>query len=282
VYSFWARIRRTMPMALEQRTSDESGARRSRLRRFAPVAVVIVAMVAVFASGVHRHVSLETLVRHRMAIDAFMAHHMIAALGVFVAIYIMVVALSIPGALFLTITGGVLFGTLIGGAASVVGATVGATVIFLVARSACGETLIRRAGPLACKLAEGFRADAFSYLLFLRFVPAFPFFLVNLVPAVAGVKLRTFMAATAIGIVPATFAFAFFGSGLDSVLGAAHRMSDQLRHRHDRHTATARGVCGARCTRARPRLGEAAARASCALEPGPTHLNIREGAWPSC
>jgi uncharacterized membrane protein YdjX (TVP38/TMEM64 family) len=145
---------------------------------------------------------------------------MLAALAAFIAIYVVAVALSIPGALFLTITSGVLFGTLVGGAASVTGATIGATLIFLVARSACGETLIRRAGPLACKLAEGFRADAFSYLLFLRLVPAFPFFLVNLVPAVAGVKLRTFMAATAIGIIPATFAFAFFGSGLDSVLAA--------------------------------------------------------------
>ena len=206
-------------MAIERQGSAES-CLRSRLRRFAPVAVVLLAMVVVFASGAHRHLSLETLVRHRMAIDAFMDHHMVAALGAFVAIYIVVVSLSIPGALFLTITSGILFGTLIGGAASVIGATTGATVIFLVARSACGENLVRRAGPLACKLAAGFRADAFSYLLFLRFVPAFPFFLVNLVPAIAGVKLRTFVAATAIGIVPATFAFAFFGSGLDSVLAA--------------------------------------------------------------
>src|SRR5262245_21415976 len=206
-------------MATERRASAES-CLRSRLRRFAPVAVVLLAMLLVFASGAHRQLSLETLVRHRMAIDAFMDHHMVAALCAFVAIYITVVALSIPGALFLTITSGILFGTLIGGAASVVGATIGATVIFLIARSACGESLIRRAGPLACKLAAGFRADAFSYLLFLRFVPAFPFFLVHLVPAIAGVKLRTFMAATAIGIVPATFAFAFFGSGLDSVLAA--------------------------------------------------------------
>ena len=103
-----------------------------------------------------------------MAIDAFMDHHMVAALGAFITIYIVVVSLSIPGALFLTITSGILFGTLIGGAASVIGATTGATVIFLVARSACGENLVRRAGPLACKLAAGFRADAFSYLLFLR------------------------------------------------------------------------------------------------------------------
>jgi len=205
-------------MTVEQPSSAESRAPRSRLRRFAPVALVALAMAAVFASGAHRHISLETLVRHRMAIDAFMTHHMLAALGAFIAIYIVVVALSIPGGLLLTITGGILFGTLLGGAASVTGATIGGTLIFLVARSACGETLVRRAGPLACKIAEGFRADAFSYLLFLRLVPAFPFFLVNLVPAVAGVKLRTFVAATIVGIIPATFAFASVGAGLASTL----------------------------------------------------------------
>ena len=90
-----------------------------------------------------------------------------------------------------------------------VGATVGAIIIFLIARSAVGEHLVRRAGPLAAKLAEGFRADAFSYLLFLRLVPVFPFWLVNLAPALVGVRLRTFVAATALGIIPATFAFAF-------------------------------------------------------------------------
>ena len=92
------------------------------------------------------------------------------------------------------------------------------------AKSACGENLVRRAGPLAGKLADGFRADAFSYLLFLRLVPAFPFFLVNLVPALVGVKLSTFVAATFIGIIPATFAFSFLGSGLDSVIAAQEKI----------------------------------------------------------
>jgi len=177
-------------------------------------------MAAVFASGVHNHLSLETLVRHRMAIDTFIANHGVMAVAAFMAIYIVAVALSIPGALFLTISGGFLFGTIIGGVAAVVGATIGATIVFSVAKSACGETLIRRAGPLALKLAGGFRANAFSYLLFLRLVPAFPFFLVNLVPALVGVRLSTFFAATLIGVVPATFAFAFLGSGLDSVIAA--------------------------------------------------------------
>jgi uncharacterized membrane protein YdjX (TVP38/TMEM64 family) len=191
-----------------------------RAHRLIPLAVIGLAMAAVFATGAYRHVSLETLVENRMAIDAFIAAHGVAAVAVYVLIYVTAVALSIPGSLFLTIAGGIMFGTLLGGLAAVFGATIGATIIFLIARSACGETLVRRAGPLATKIADGFCADAFSYLLFLRLVPAFPFFLVNLAPALVGVKLRTFVIATAIGIVPATFAFAFFGDGLDSALAA--------------------------------------------------------------
>ena len=101
-----------------------------------------------------------------------------------------------------------------------VSATIGAICIFLIARSAIGEYLVRRAGPVAERLAVGFRADAFSYLLFLRLVPIFPFWMVNLVPALAGVRLATFAAATALGVIPATFVFAFVGAGLDSVIAA--------------------------------------------------------------
>jgi len=101
-----------------------------------------------------------------------------------------------------------------------VGATIGAICIFLIAKSAVGEFFVRRAGRLAEKVAQGFRADAFNYLLFLRLVPIFPFWLVNLVPALCGVPLATFVAATALGVIPATFAFAFVGAGLDSVIAA--------------------------------------------------------------
>ncbi|TMJ03337.1 MAG: TVP38/TMEM64 family protein [Alphaproteobacteria bacterium] len=208
-------------MTVLQRSSvkaDDGGVPRARLRRFVPVVLILLAMIAVFATGAHRHVSLETLVKHRMTIDAFIGAHAIAAGAAYMAIYIIVVALSIPGSLFLTITGGILFGVLVGGIATVISATIGATIIFLIAKGACGESLVRRAGPLACKLVEGFKADAFNYLLFLRLVPAFPFFLVNLVPALVGVKLPTFVAATFIGIIPAVFAFTFLGSGLDSVI----------------------------------------------------------------
>jgi len=196
--------------------------RTCRLRpgRLAPVVIIVLAGVAVFAMGWHRQLSLDTLVRHEAALDDFVAAHYGAALAAFIAVYIAAVSLSIPGAVFLTIGGGVLFGALVGGAAAIVGATAGATVIFLIARSAFSEYVVRRAGPRLSKIVDGFCAEAFSYLLFLRLVPLFPFFLVNLAPAVVGVRLSTFVAATAIGVIPATFVFASVGAGLDSVVHA--------------------------------------------------------------
>lgn len=190
------------------------------IRRLMPVAAIGLAMVIVYAAGWHREVSLENLIRHRAVIDQFIDEHYVAAVGVFVAIYISAVAMSVPGATLLTVSGGVLFGWLAGGIAAVVGATIGAAIIFEIASTACAGTLARRAGPRVGKLAEGFREHAFCYLLFLRLVPLFPFFLVNIAPALVGVRLGTFVAATAIGIVPATFAFAMFGAGLDSVIAA--------------------------------------------------------------
>lgn len=193
---------------------------RGLTRRLVPlVAVVLLGAIAYVAIG-GGGVSLETLVANRAAIDAFVTQHRVLAVLAFVGLYTVAVALSVPGATFLTVTGGFLFGLVLGASASVIGATIGATLIFLLARTALGEPLLRRAGPRAIKLAQGFREDAFSYLLFLRLVPAFPFFLVNLVPAFAGVRLGPFVAATALGIIPAALVYAFAGTGLDSVIAA--------------------------------------------------------------
>jgi uncharacterized membrane protein YdjX (TVP38/TMEM64 family) len=212
-------------MHLDQGSVTQSAGRdptRTRLwlRRLVPVAVVVLVMAVVFAMGWHRFLSLETLVRHRAAIEGFVAARYGLAIAAFIAIYVAAVALSIPGAAILTITGGVLFGWLVAALAAIVGATTGATIVFLIARGACGEAILRRAGPLAEKLAHGFRADAFHYLLFLRLVPVFPFWLVNLAPAVVGVRPTTFVLATALGIIPGTFAYALVGGGLDSVIAA--------------------------------------------------------------
>src|SRR5262245_33935838 len=129
-----------------------------RLRRLLPLLVIALIAVVILAMGWHRQLSFETLARHHAALRHFIGANELAALIRYVAPCIAVVALSLPVGLFLTLAGGVLFGALVGGAAAVIGATVGAICIFLIARSALGEHVARRAGPLAEKLAENFRA----------------------------------------------------------------------------------------------------------------------------
>lgn len=182
----------------------------------------LVILLALVAAGVFACASggftFASFVRHRAEIDRFVAAHRALAVCGFIGLYAAAVSLSIPGALLLTATGGFLFGVAIGAAASAAGATLGATAIFLLARSALGEPMLKRAGPKAARLAKGFRAQAFSYLLFLRLIPAFPFFIVNLVPALAGVRLAPFVAATALGVLPAAAVYALAGRGLGSVI----------------------------------------------------------------
>jgi uncharacterized membrane protein YdjX (TVP38/TMEM64 family) len=196
---------------------DGPRARRARGLWLAGAVVLLIAVV--YAAGWHRQISPETFVHYRAEIVGFVASHAAAAVAAYIALYIAVVGLSIPAAVFLTVAGGFLFGTVTGALAAIVGASVGATLIFCIARSAVGERIAGRAGPFAEKFAQGFRADAFSYLLFLRLVPV-PFWLVNLASALFNVSLRTFVAATVLGITPAAFVLSFFGAGLDSVLAA--------------------------------------------------------------
>jgi uncharacterized membrane protein YdjX (TVP38/TMEM64 family) len=200
------------------------GGRKLSLRRLAPLTAVALLSIGAIAMGWHREISFEALARHHDVLRNFIAAHAVSALAGYVALYIAVVGLSLPVGAYLTVIGGILFGTVLGAIAAIVGASIGAILIFLIARSALGGYLVRRAGQTAGRIAQGFREDAFSYLLFLRLVPVFPFWLVNLVPALCGVRLAPFAAATVLGIMPATFAFAFVGSGLESVIIAHQKV----------------------------------------------------------
>jgi uncharacterized membrane protein YdjX (TVP38/TMEM64 family) len=191
------------------------------LRRYGPLLAVAAAMAVVFAMGWHREFSLENVIAVRDRFHRFLNEHIVLSLLAYIVIYIVAVALSVPGGLILTLAGGLLFGWLLGGIAAVIAATIGATLVFLIARSAFGETFNERAGPWLAKLRDGFKQEALSYLLFLRLVPAFPFWFVNVAPAILGVPLRTYVLGTFLGIIPATFAFASVGAGLDSVIMAA-------------------------------------------------------------
>jgi uncharacterized membrane protein YdjX (TVP38/TMEM64 family) len=188
--------------------------------RFVPLVAIATLSILIWLMGWHRHLTFESFVHQHAVLHGFIARDLAGAIAAYTITYILAVALSVPGALLLTVAGGTLFGAVLGGVAALIGATVGAICIFLIAKSALGEHLVRRAGPRVASIAEGFRVDAFSYLLFLRLVPIFPFWLVNLVPALCGVSLKTFALATVLGMIPGTFAFTFVGAGLESVVVA--------------------------------------------------------------
>lgn len=186
-------------------------------RRLLPLVVLAALIGAAYATGLHKYLSLDALKENRAALLAFVEQYKLAAALAHIAIYAAVTALSLPAAVILTLAGGLLFGVPLGATLTVIGATLGATILFLVAQTAFGDALRSRAGPFVARMSEGFQKDAFNYLLFLRLVPAFPFFAVNLVPALLGMRLLPFVLATAIGIVPGTVVFTAFGAGLGEV-----------------------------------------------------------------
>jgi uncharacterized membrane protein YdjX (TVP38/TMEM64 family) len=200
--------------------SDWARGATSWLRRLWPLLLLLAVGGLIIAMGWHRYLTLEHLAANRESLRALIQGHLLLALACFVALYAVTVALSLPGGAVLTIAGGFLFGWLLGGAISVIGATLGATVVFVVAKTALSDVLAARAGPWLSRFRDGFREDAFSYLLFLRLVPIFPFWLVNLAPGLLGVSFTTYVVTTFLGIIPGTFAFALAGNGLDSVIEA--------------------------------------------------------------
>lgn len=198
------------------------------LLRFLPLALIVGGLVAALALGLHRQLSFDALREHREALTAFVAARPVLAFGAYLVVYAAFTALMIPGALWITIAGGFLFGLVGGSIATVVGATAGATLLFLGARSAIGEPLRRRAGPFLKRLEAGFRESPFSYMLTMRFLPVVPFPVSNIAPALLGATLRDYVVATAVGIVPGVVAYTWIGSGLGAAFdaGAAPALGD--------------------------------------------------------
>lgn len=191
-----------------------------RLTRLLPIVVIVGGLVAAWAAGLHEALSPGRVVAARAALAAFVEARPVVAVLAYAAVYVATVALSLPGALPLTLIGGFLFGTVLGTAVTVAAATSGAMLLFLAARTAFADDLRRRAGPWLASLRRGFEENAASYLLFLRLVPVFPFWLVNLAPALLGVRPGVFALTTFVGILPGTLAFTQVGAGLDSVVAA--------------------------------------------------------------
>ncbi len=186
--------------------------------RVTPLLLLISGLGIAYGLGLHKYVSLDWLVDQRQVLHDFVSAYPLRAAALFFVVYIAVVALSIPAASVLTIFAGFLFGWLAGGLLVVVAATVGSCLLFAAAHTAFGDILRQRAGPFLGRFAEGFSKNAFSYLLVLRLAPIFPFFVVNIAPAFFSVSLRTFAAATLVGIIPGTFVYAWLGRGCERII----------------------------------------------------------------
>ena len=191
--------------------------KRFSVARVLPLAVLGLGTIALFALDLDEYLTFKSLHDHRLLLEEFIAAHMALAPLIFAAVYVAVVAFSLPGGALMSIIGGFLFGTILGSALVVLSATFGAVAVFLAAKTALGDALRSRAGPWLEKLEAGFQENAFNYMLVLRLVPLFPFFVVNLVPAFLGVRLRTYAVSTLIGIIPGSFVFASVGAGLGSI-----------------------------------------------------------------
>lgn len=190
------------------------------IKRVLPIAVLAALVGVAYWLRVDQYLTLDTLRDNRAALLAFVEENKLVAALSFVSAYAAAVAVSLPGAVILTLAGGFLFGVVGGAALTVIGATIGAAALFLIARSAFGDVLRAKAGPFVTRMADGFQENAFSYLLFLRLVPAFPFWAVNLAPALLGMRFVPFVTATAIGIIPGTTVYSAFGAGLGQVFDA--------------------------------------------------------------
>lgn len=199
--------------------------RRVNWRKLALAAGILLGL-ALLASQ-REQLDFETLKAHRAELLAFTRRNYLPMLLGSALVYTLATAVSFPMGVMMTLAVGLLFGRWVGTAVVVVSASVGATLAFLSARYLFADAVRRRMGRRLQRLARGFHEDAFSYILFTRLVPVFPFWLMNLVPAFTPVKARTFFVATAIGITPGSFVFANLGESLGRIQSTRDLLSTE-------------------------------------------------------
>ncbi len=191
------------------------------IKRHGLLVLLIIVVIAVFASGAPRYLSLEALQTHEATLRGYIEANLALALIAFMLVYALATAVSLPGAVVLTLAGGYLFGTWVGGTATVIGATLGSIAVFYVVQTSLGRTLKARAETNAGRLRtviDSVREGAFGYILTLRLIPVAPFWLVNVAAALADAPLKAYALATFLGIMPATFIYSGVGAGIDALV----------------------------------------------------------------
>jgi uncharacterized membrane protein YdjX (TVP38/TMEM64 family) len=206
--------------------SSTARPRRPAWWRWLPIGIIALgALILVLVFDVTEFASFQHLREHHQRLTEFVAAHAVQAALIYLALYVAFVTLSLPGALWLTVAAGFLFGAVMGAILSVTAATIGAALLFLATKTSLGDALHAYAGPWLAKVERGFADNQWSYLLMMRLFPAIPFWIANLVPAFLGVPLSVFVITTFIGIIPATVIFATIGAGLGSVLQTSAELS---------------------------------------------------------
>ena len=202
-----------MSIDMTSQMTEETPQKKSvagHLKSFAPFIVLLAGLGFALSQGWQQYLTLESFAENISWLDAQIATNFLLALATFMLVYAAATAFMVPAS-FLTIAGGVLFGLAFGTGATVIGATIGACLLFLAARTSIGETLRSIVGPFLEKMQKGFNEDAMSYLFALRLIPAFPFAVVNIAPAILGAKFRDYFITTLLGIIPGTLAYTWIG-----------------------------------------------------------------------
>jgi len=189
-------------------------------QRLWPVYLIAGGLLAGWRLGLFDYLSLQTLREQHEALRSFVEGNLLIAVAAYVLIYAFSTLFMVPGALWITIAGGFLFGLAGGSAATVFGATLGASLLFLAARTAFGGMLRERAGPFLRKMEAGFQENPRSYMFALRFLPIVPFPVANIAPALLGARYADYALTTAIGIIPGVIAYTWIGAGLGATFEA--------------------------------------------------------------
>ena len=192
----------------------------------AAIVGVLIALFFVFDLG--RFLTLDSLKANRDALTAFYQKNRFVMAGAFIAIYIIQTALFLPGAGILSLAAGAVFGAVMGTLYVNIGATAGATLAFLVARYLFHDLIQKRFGARLEKMNKELDVRSFNYLLFLRLVPIFPFFLINLGAGLTRMSLRTFFLATMVGVIPASFVFCNAGASLATITSLSEVASPRV------------------------------------------------------
>lgn len=200
--------------------------RLSWLLRWTPLVALVLGGLLISFFGFSEYLTLSVIIEGRSDLLAYVEESPLRAAGIYFGIYVLAVVFSAPGGSVLTIVGGIVFGGLLAGFITTLAASTGALFVFLVAKTALGDWLRRKVeaiGPRVAHFSEELRANAFYVIVVLRLIPVMPYWASNALPAMFGIGVWTFLTATAIGLLPWTVSFAFFGAALDEVLIAQER-----------------------------------------------------------